>query len=95
MADDKLKVKILTPEEVLWEGYARSVSSENEVGPFDILPGHANFFSLVENHPLIIHKEGEDEEFNFEDPILIHVEDDEVSIYANVGSSVIGAEAHD
>lgn len=89
---DELRVRILTPEEVLWDGYAQSISSKNTEGDFDILPEHANFFSLIEGKPIVVRREAEDKKFEFDKPALIHVQEDTVSIYANVGSSVEGAE---
>ena len=43
----KLKVKLFSPFQTYFQGEAVSVSANNEVGPFDILGGHSNFFSLL------------------------------------------------
>ncbi len=43
----KLEVTIKTPDETLFSGEANSVSSINPYGPFDVLPRHASFISLV------------------------------------------------
>lgn len=43
----ELSVKVLSPTQTLYDGPANSVSGNNRVGPFDILPEHANFFSLL------------------------------------------------
>lgn len=40
-------VKIFSPYQTYYEGEAVSLSAENLTGPFDILPGHINFFSLL------------------------------------------------
>ena len=45
--EPKLHVKILSPTQVYYNSLALSVSARNKVGPFDILDGHANFFSLL------------------------------------------------
>lgn len=45
--DAKLHVKVLSPTQAFYDGPAMSVSAANKVGPFDILAGHANFFSLL------------------------------------------------
>jgi F-type H+-transporting ATPase subunit epsilon len=42
-----LSVKVLSPTQTLYDGPANSVSAKNRLGPFDILPEHANFFSLL------------------------------------------------
>lgn len=46
-AQEKLSVKVFSPFHVYYEGEAYSVSAVNKTGPFDVLPGHANFFSLL------------------------------------------------
>ncbi len=40
-------VKIYSPYKVYYEGDAESVSAENLTGPFDILPRHYNFITLL------------------------------------------------
>ena len=42
-----LTVKIRSPESTLFDGEAKSVSSINEKGRFDVLPQHAHFISLI------------------------------------------------
>jgi F0F1-type ATP synthase epsilon subunit len=49
-----LRLKILSPRQELFSGNARSVSSVNSAGKFDILAEHGNFITLVENKPIII-----------------------------------------
>lgn len=45
--DAQLHVKVLSPTQTFYVGPAVSVSAVNKVGPFDVLLGHANFFSLL------------------------------------------------
>ena len=40
-------VKLYSPYKVYYEGDAESVSAENLTGPFDILPRHYNFITLL------------------------------------------------
>ena len=51
---DMLTVAINSPEKVIWEGRALSVTSANSKGTFDVLPHHANFITIIENKPIII-----------------------------------------
>ena len=44
---DHLAVKVWSPYKVYFDGEARSVSGVNETGPFDILPRHHSFISLL------------------------------------------------
>lgn len=71
------------PEAVLWEGEAASITAENTKGVFDILPGHANFISIVSEKPILIRGGGEDRTFQFASSIL-SVKNGAVSIYSNV-----------
>jgi F0F1-type ATP synthase epsilon subunit len=60
--DDKaIFVKVRDRESVIYEGMAKSLSSQNEKGKFDILPLHANFISLL-GETLIIKKEDDIEQ---------------------------------
>ncbi len=47
LKDSRLKVKVFSPYQVYYQGEAISVSAINKTGPFDVLVGHANFFSLL------------------------------------------------
>ena len=76
----KLKVSINSPQAVIWEGYADSVSSENNVGVFDILPEHSNFITMIEKNLIIIRNEKEQTKFKFERSLLL-TKNDEVFIY--------------
>lgn len=48
MSEVLLQVRIIAKNKVLFEGQARSVSSHNTVGNFDILPEHSSFISLID-----------------------------------------------
>lgn len=42
-----LNVEIRNPDKILFKGNAIAISSRNEVGPFDVLPQHENFISII------------------------------------------------
>jgi F0F1-type ATP synthase epsilon subunit len=44
---ETLNVIARSPFELYFEGEAYSVSATNRIGQFDILPGHADFFSML------------------------------------------------
>lgn len=54
MNNPTLHIRIISPQQLLLEEEAESVSSKNLQGPFDILPQHANFITIVENQPITI-----------------------------------------
>jgi F-type H+-transporting ATPase subunit epsilon len=78
-----LQVRINSPEKVIWEGQADSVSSVNRDGPFDILPFHANFLTIIEKKPIKIQSEGKTEEYTFENSV-IYAHKNSVYIYAKI-----------
>ncbi len=76
-----LYVRVQNPQEVLWEGEARSVSSANTEGPFDILYQHANFITWIEDAEVkIISKDKEKIKYDFERSVL-YVRNNYVSVY--------------
>lgn len=77
---DFLTIKINSPQKVVWEGKAKSVSSVNSQGAFDILPQHANFITIVENQPVFIATEKEKLEFR-SNLYLIYTHNDFVFLY--------------
>jgi F0F1-type ATP synthase epsilon subunit len=78
-----IKVKISTPTDVLWEGEAESVSSINSQGPFDILPKHANFVTLVQGEPISVRSDQRERQYSFKNAV-IHTDKDSVRIYGDV-----------
>jgi len=54
MSNNILKVRILSPQQLIFQGEALSVSSVNSEGKFDILPMHANFITMVKGAPIRI-----------------------------------------
>lgn len=55
MPSNTFKLKVREAQKVLFEGDVDRISSFNEVGPFDVYPGHANFISII-NKGLSIYK---------------------------------------
>lgn len=84
MPDQSLIVRVISPQQIFFEGPAASVSSKNMSGNFDILPQHANFLTLIENYPIIIRPVlGKPITFNF--PLaIIYTFDDKVNIYTYI-----------
>lgn len=59
MNSQTLHVRIISPQQLLLDTKALSVSSKNLQGNFDILPQHANFITLIQNSPIIIRVAGQ------------------------------------
>lgn len=69
MAGD-LSVTIINAEKTIYEGSARAVSSTNEQGPFDVLPMHTNFISIIKDFLIIHQTTGEKKEMKIEGGVL-------------------------
>lgn len=79
----QLNVIARAPFHVYYEGAARVVSAVNKVGKFDILPGHADFFSVMSPGEVIIETEADTVNFPISGGI-IGVRDDEVMLFVNM-----------
>lgn len=79
----QLSVVARAPFKVYYEGPAYSLSAKNKVGEFDILPGHADFFSMLTNCDVIIDTENEPVSFAITNGILT-VRDDDVMLFVNM-----------
>lgn len=84
MADHTFNVRIISPKQVIFQGFASSVSSKNSAGPFDILAEHANFITVIENHPIIIRPVGK-KPVVFTFPLaIIYTSQNTVNIYTQI-----------
>lgn len=85
MADTNTDLTVIAraPFEVYYEGPAEVVSSQNKVGKFDILPGHADFFSMLEPGPVAIRTKSEELTFTIDTGILT-ARDNKVMIFVNM-----------
>ena len=79
----KLQVSIKATDKVLWQGEADSVSSTNSQGPFDILPYHSNFISVIENKPIIVRSGKEKNQYNYSFSV-IYAHSNKVQIFTNL-----------
>lgn len=59
---DVLDVEIRSPDKTLYKGPAVAITSRNEVGPFDVLPEHENFISIINGKITVWVKKGEKKE---------------------------------
>lgn len=78
-----LSVLVRDRSGALFEGEAEAISSVNEKGPFDVLPLHANFISLIKRS-LTLHLKGEvSQEVYIQEGVLM-VRENKVEIYLGV-----------
>ena len=75
-----LSVTVRARNAEYYNGKAAAVSSINKKGPFDILPRHTHFISLVQNGVIIYKADGTTQEIKFSNAVL-KAKDDIVEIY--------------
>lgn len=76
-------VKVHAPYKVYFADQALSVSAENETGPFDILPKHHNFMTLLSPCNIIIRTDRGEEKIGIERGIM-HVKADQIVVFLDV-----------
>jgi F0F1-type ATP synthase epsilon subunit len=78
-----MHIKVYAPFKVYFDGEAQSISAVNDTGPFDILPKHHNFMTLLSPCDIIIRtKEGE-ETIKISRGVM-HVKADQVIVFLDV-----------
>ena len=78
-----LKVKVASPYQVYFDEKAFSISGVNKTGPFDILPGHHNFITLLEPCELLIQTNSEQRRIKINGG-LMHVKADMAAVFLDV-----------
>lgn len=82
-AIEPLNVIARGPFEVYYEGEAEAVTAINKVGEFDILPGHADFFSVLSPGEITIETSAEPISITATNGIIT-VRDNEVLLFVNM-----------
>ncbi|HRJ05978.1 MAG TPA: F0F1 ATP synthase subunit epsilon [Candidatus Saccharibacteria bacterium] len=81
---ERLNVVARSPFELYFEGEATALSATNRIGDFDILPGHADFFSMLEPGEIIVTPtEGEPVKIDTKSGIIT-VRDNQVLLFVNM-----------
>ena len=78
-----LHLLIRSREKLLFQGSVLAVSSVNESGPFDILPEHTNFISLIKDFINIRLPDGKTQKITINNAI-IKTNNNEVKIFLSV-----------
>ena len=82
-AIDKLKVVARAPFHIYYEGEAQSITATNKVGQFDILPEHADFFSVLLPCEVVIETGSNQITFSINNGIIA-VRDNEAMLFVNM-----------
>ncbi len=78
-----MQVKVFSPYRVYFNAEADSISAENDTGPFDILPNHHNFMTLVNGGDMMIRIGKEEKKLRITKGVM-HVRDNQVTVFLDV-----------
>lgn len=79
-------IKVYSPYQTFFDGDAVSISAENDTGPFDILPRHHNFMTLVNACEVVIRVkegDGEDKKIRITRGVM-HVRNNKITLFLDV-----------
>lgn len=79
---ETMYVKVYSPFKVYFDGFAKSVSAVNDTGPFDVLPRHRNFLSLLNPCDLVI-RAAQEQKMRIARGVLL-VKNNEITIFLDV-----------
>lgn len=82
-AEPTMHVKVYSPFKVYFNGVALSISAVNDTGPFDILPQHHNFITLLNPCDVRVRTEKSDEKIQINKGVM-HVKADQVIVFLDV-----------
>ena len=84
-AKPTMRVKVYSPFRIYYDEESYSISGENATGPFDILPKHHSFMTLLDACILIIRPvEGLKEQKIRISGGLMHVKADRVTVFLDI-----------
>lgn len=83
-AGQTMRVKVYSPFRSYYDGQALSVSAVNATGPFDILPKHHNFISLLSPCDLIVRTIREGAKKIIISGGVMHVKADQIIVFLDV-----------
>lgn len=79
-----MHVKVYSPFKVYFDQMARSISAVSATGPFDVLPKHHNFITLLNPCDLLIRTpEGHEQKITISRGVM-HVKADKVIVFLDV-----------
>ena len=76
-------VKVHAPYKVYYDGEADSISAVNMTGPFDILPKHHNFMTLLSPGDIVIRRGDRTAKISILRGIM-HVKQNEVVVFLDI-----------
>jgi F-type H+-transporting ATPase subunit epsilon len=90
--EPRLRTRVLSPTQTLYDGPALAVSAKNKVGPFDILADHANFFSLLTEGDIVVNTGYQSLTFPIQHGI-VKVKNNEVTLFIDIDVAYAATQA--
>ncbi|MDQ3094328.1 MAG: hypothetical protein M3Q70_04110 [bacterium] len=81
--EGKMHVKVYAPFKTYFNGVADSLTAVNPTGPFDILPRHKNFMTLMSPCEIIIRNDDKEDKVKITRGIM-HVKENEIIVFLDV-----------
>lgn len=78
-----MRVKVHSPFRVYFDQDAESISAVNDTGPFDILPRHHNYMTLLNPCDLVVRTANVEQKIRISRGIM-HVKTDKVIVFLDV-----------
>jgi F0F1-type ATP synthase epsilon subunit len=78
-----MHIKVYSPFKIYFDDMGDSISGQNATGPFDILPGHHNFMTLLSACELVIRNFRGDQKIRISGG-LMHVKADRVTVFLDI-----------
>jgi hypothetical protein len=80
---ETMNIKVYSPFKVYFDGEAKSLSAVNLTGPFDILPKHHNFMTLLDACELIVRTTENEQKISISRGVM-HVKADQIIVFLDV-----------
>jgi F0F1-type ATP synthase epsilon subunit len=80
---DVVHIRVASPFKVFFDEEALSISAENDTGPFDILPRHHNFITLLNACEIVVRTARGEFRIQISGGIM-HVKANQIVVFLNV-----------
>jgi F0F1-type ATP synthase epsilon subunit len=80
---ESLQVEVRSRQGLIYEGELEAVTSYNTVGPFDVLPRHSNFISMINKKLILRQHDGRTDEITLDNGVMM-VEENKVYIFLGI-----------
>lgn len=79
----EMHIRVSSPFKNFFDAQALSISAVNDTGPFDILPHHHNFITLLNECDIVVRARSGDTKIHISGGVM-HVKADQVVVFLNV-----------